>query len=254
MTALARIAAAGAVAAVWVITVAIAHVRARASELALELGPILHAYAGVGRDEGRRTLVVNGARLEMRTGVTPDSIETVLARERQACGPPRVLQPIVQRRSAIEGVLGCLVGAPGSSAPELRLTWVMASGEERRYVRVASRDTLALARMFPGRGDCPGTDVPGLPRPPHSERVLSAFQDGSAPMLVAYRSAVAPDALERMYREVLEREGRRVERSDAGGQRALLVHDVRSAHLVLIEPDQAATLAVFVPLPTQPSQ
>jgi hypothetical protein len=253
-------------------TIAIEHVRARASELALDLGPVLLAYAGAARDEGHRTLLVNGARLELRTGVTSDSIDTVLTRQREHCGPAHTT-PIVRSQSALEGVLGCFVTADDASLAnrlvtfaetgdlatlgELRATWVMNGDDERRYVLIAARDTVALSRMFPRKGDAPGVDVPGLPRPPEATRVLSSFQHGEAPMLVAYRSTLEVNALERLYIGSLETATRHVERAprrDGPDETALFVRDLDRAHLVLLGRDGDGTLVVIVPLPTQLSK
>jgi hypothetical protein len=269
---IARALAGCAVAAALLATIAIEHVRARASELALDLGPVLLAYAGAARDEGQRTLLVNGARIELRTGVTTDSIDAVLARQRELCGPAHTT-PIVRSQSALEGVLGCFVATDDTSLidrllafeetgdlatlGELRATWVMASGDERRYVLIAARDTLALSRMFPSTGDAPGVDVPSLPRPPEARRVLSSFQHAEEPMLVAYRSTLEAAALERRYLELLERAERHVERTllrDRNDETVLLVRDPTSAHLVLLGSDGDGTLVVIVPLPTQLSQ
>jgi hypothetical protein len=268
---IARSLASSAVAVALLATIAIEHVRARASELALDLGPVLLAYAGAARDEGHRTLLVNGARLELRTGVTEDSIDTVLARQRELCGPAHAT-PIVRSQSALEGVLGCFVAADDTSLidrllafgetgdlttlGELRATWVMASGDERRYVLIAARDTLALSQMFPSTGDAPGVDVPSLPRPPEARRVLSTFQRGEAPMLVAYRSTLEAAALERRYLELLETADRHVEHAPtrSGEETALLVRDPESAQLVLLGRDGDGTLVVIVPLPTQLSK
>ena len=256
-----------AVASALLTAVAIAHVQARASELASEVAPALLAYAGAARDEGARVLRVNGASVELRTGVTADSIEVVLARQREACGAADVL-PIVHWRSAMQGVLGCFAPPDGMSLSERllafvrsgdlaalgepRVTWVLAADGARRYALLSAPDPLALTRMFPAQGDAPGFDAPGLPRPPHARRVLSAVQEGDEPMLVAYRSDLAVEELERTYGELLEAQGRRVDRGDGPDGPRLLVRSDDRAQLVLLGSDGSGALAVIVPLPTQP--
>jgi hypothetical protein len=65
-----------------------------------------------------------------------------------------------------------------------------------------------IKEMFPATGDAPGVDFPGLPRPEGSRRLLSAWEEGQAPALNVYESAVAkPLALDTHYRSELPKHG-----------------------------------------------
>lgn len=65
-----------------------------------------------------------------------------------------------------------------------------------------------IKQMFPSTGDVPGVEFPGLPRPPRSRRVLSAWEEGQAPALNIYESAEAgPSALDAYYRFELPKLG-----------------------------------------------
>jgi hypothetical protein len=82
--------------------------------------------------------------------------------------------------------------ADPSEVGDLRFAWAFRSGDTTTYVGVYTDGPLPLAAAFPARGDAPGSDVSGVPRPEHARRVLSAFQRDAAPMLASYESSAGP--------------------------------------------------------------
>jgi hypothetical protein len=65
-----------------------------------------------------------------------------------------------------------------------------------------------IKQMFPSQGDVPGVEFSGLPRPPRSRRVLSAWEEGQAPALNIYEASdISPSALDLYYRSELPKQG-----------------------------------------------
>ena len=86
-----------------------------------------------------------------------------------------------------------------------------------------------LLEMFPKSGDAPGTDLPGVPRPEQSVRLLSAAERGSPYSITAYRSThQSPAAMTDWYQRMLKGRHFRVAQTQNGlaavrGGRALLI-------------------------------
>lgn len=242
-------------------------VRAHAGgvELIQSLGQPLLAYAHAARDEGLRTLVINGARLQLRSGTTPDSLDAVLDAQVRPCRVDGAwLNPVVRARNGDHGVAGCILAPDSqglgdrlrafatshdvSSLGQLRVTWAMRSGDATRYVVIGSDGPLELRAMFPADGDAPGVDVVGLPRPPEARRVLSTWQEGAAPLLVSYESSLALDELEREYMADLATHGevKAMPQRVADERGLLFVGDERS-HLAILARDAEGTLISIIP-------
>jgi hypothetical protein len=238
---------------------------ASGAELIDALGAPLHAYAGASHDDGLRTLVVNGARLRLRSGTTQDSIDRVLDLQSASCREHGAwLNPIVRTRSRDQGFIGCIVPPAGqnitdglsalakthdlASLGELRVTWALQGDGATRYVSVASDGALELPNMFPSEGDAPGIDLTDLPRPPAARRLLSTWQEGAAPLLVSYQSALPLDELEQRYSSELGA-ARRIERHapDGDDERYLLIRQGQDAHLAILAGDPTGTLISIIP-------
>lgn len=77
-----------------------------------------------------------------------------------------------------------------------------------------------IRRMFPTSGDAPGVDIPGLPRPPKSRRVLSAWEEGEGPALNLYEvEGMSADASDRHYRATLAEQGWHALNPESSGTR-----------------------------------
>ena len=240
-------------------------VLASSTEAIQSLGAPLLAYAGSTHDDGLRTLVINGARLQLRSGDTQESIDQVLDRQSEPCrADGDWLNPIVRTHNADQGFVGCIVPPAGhritdglsalaitqdvASLGQLRVTWALRNDGATRYVSVASDGALELPRMFPSDGDAPGVDVPGMPRPPAARRLLSTWQDGASPLLVSYQSDLPLDELEQRYSVELAANGRIERHGEPGGnERFLMVRQGESAHLAILALDPAGTLISIIP-------
>ncbi len=106
---------------------------------------------------------------------------------------------------------------------QLRFAWARREGAATAYVAVWSEGSLPLRAMFPARGDAPGRDLPGVPRPAGARRVLSAWQQERAPMLVGYRAALPAAQLMARYRVALEAQGFHVRALEPAAAHTLLL-------------------------------
>jgi hypothetical protein len=118
-------------------------------------------------------------------------------------------------------------------------------------VAVFSDGPLLLAPAFPETGDAPGVDAPGLGRPEEARRVLSAFVEGEAPLLVGYLIASNLSEAEVRLRAQWTAAGSRVERSTivSTGEQALVVTTHGALTLVVLaQAGPSATRATYLPL------
>lgn len=231
------------------------------AELAGRAGEPLLAYARATHDEGARTLLVNGARLRLRTGSTDAAIETVLDDQAKQCrATGNLLDPIVRTERADQGFIGCIVPRAGqeladrlrdfattrdlASLGELRATWAMRTELGTRYVMLASDGELKLLDMFPAEGDAPGIDAAGALRPPHTRRLLSTWQESAAPMLVSYRSEQTLEAVAAHYARTAQAV---TVPARHGEERVLYLPGARSS-LAVLAPDEGGTLISIIPL------
>lgn len=236
-------------------------------ELAGSFAAPLLAYAAASHDDGLRTLVINGARLRLRSGTTRDGIDEVLDAQAVPCRPEgQALNPIVRTRRAEQGFVGCIVPRASESFAErwrafaethdlaalgeLRVTWAMQSPIGTRYVAIASDGALDLLKMFPGDGDAPGTDLPELPRPPETRRLLSTFQEGADAVLLSYESTLPLETLATRYAAALAASSERVDTvpRSAPNARVLAVQRKGQRYLAILAADGDGTLISIIPL------
>jgi hypothetical protein len=134
---------------------------------------------------------------------------------------------VLRAESAREGVVACLdLGTPELTLDELaarlqrfaqeldlaelggvRLVRVRALAYGSFFVLAESQGAFPLARMFPAVGDAPGSDFASLPRPPHSRRLLSAWQPETEPGIALYEAREAADELWATYLGQLRERG-----------------------------------------------
>lgn len=244
---------------------ALERARAGAFEAMQALEPL--ATHLVGERDAARVIVVNGARIRLEARRERRALDAVLDDDAARCrAHGGAGEPLVDARARRQGFVGCFEPPRGASLLErlgafaatgdaaalgtLRVAWATAQRQGTRYVALSSEGPLELQRIFPQDGDAPGLDLAGLPRPPEARRILTAWQDGAAPLLIGYRSERAPEVLERAYVEQLRAAGVSVERAPAH------LHDVPSllvrygghAALVLVAPDGGGTLLAIIPL------
>jgi hypothetical protein len=123
---------------------------------------------------------------------------------------------------------------------DLRFVWARRDGPETSYVALWSEGPLAIRSAFPAQGDAPGADLPELPRPAHSVRILSAWQEQQAPMLAGYQSPGSASALSARYWQQLVAAGfvLRPLPSSAECARCLQIESGRSAAIAVFSEDE----------------
>jgi hypothetical protein len=67
--------------------------------------------------------------------------------------------------------------------------------------------SLNVVRMFPETGDAPGSDMEGIPRPPSSRRIFTAYAEGAPYALRLYESTATPEAVFTAYAAEMPRTG-----------------------------------------------
>jgi len=97
------------------------------------------------------------------------------------------------------------------------------------YVAIESKGRFEIFELFPERGDAPGADPEGVPRPGGARRILHAFEEGQPYGMTVYEVPGGdPDALEAHYREVMPERGWRLLEPEGDAAR-LLRRPVRRA-------------------------
>jgi hypothetical protein len=203
--------------------------RADFTEVLWGVGSQIMAFPGA-HDEGARQLQLNGVRLSFRTQTVEASLADVLDHYEAVCGTAIATQTA---RNDHAGYVACL--DMGDASQDLgalvnRLVSFSETGDLRelgapRYVlarRVASGSgdkvflltmwadsAFDLYRMLPRAGaDAAGRDLVGVPRPPGSQRILSAWEARQPSGVLVYRvAAKSAEELESFYRAELPRAG-----------------------------------------------
>lgn len=209
-------------------------------------GAVLLDWHDTTLDSAPRQLSLNGLSFRLLTASTPLSVGETLERIRASCQHSSERpspEELLLRRTATtepgpldgtyldasdsEGVVACVDTGHRLGVPELidRLTALSSTGDlaslgELRYaVARRSGDTTTvlilwtegafpLLHAFPKKGDVPGMDPEGIPRPVSSRRVLSAAEQGAPYKVTAYAvGSMAPDALREWYERSLKERG-----------------------------------------------
>ena len=212
-------------------------VRAQNAERMLRMGAQL---ATVTSAEGARDVELNGARVQLTAASTEAEVSDVLDRAYASCldegidvgalaGPgerrgvtPGLLDPAMRWDGGTEGFVGCLGARAGAVAWErfrstgdladvggFRYLYAVRRGDRTQLVSVRSEGAFALGTMFPARGDAPGFDIEGVPRPEGARRTLAVRELGRLQSMTVHRGS-SEGALRRHYLERLPAEGWRV--------------------------------------------
>lgn len=182
-----------------------------------------------------------------------------------------LLEPIVRDGGDQSGWLGCLDFGVDHLAPQdllrrarafaasgdlaalgdLRFVWAMRDDSgDTSYVALATEGPVAIPALFPARGDAPGADMPDVPRPPGSRRVLSAYQEHAAPSIVSYRVELPAEAARARYRRHLIDGGFVVrERAVARGETDVLEVRRERSHLAVVVTASGAQASSVTLLP-----
>ena len=252
------------------LTVSYRQAKAHLGESLLAFGDELSAWTSGKLDSKVGHVSVNGVLVHRVTASTNLPLAEVLDRLQDVCAsrsgvantqsllkaPVRarakqsLLGGIYRHEGKSEGVLACIDSQRPLGVVELsrRLERFASSGDlsaigNLRYV-LARTDgdstsllvlwtdgAAPLLKMFPKVGDAAGRDVPDVPRPEDSTRLLSAF-DLSAPYSIAvYRSrGTSPPVIQTSYEKRLTGQGWRVFKSKDNslvaqrGTRKIVIH------------------------------
>lgn len=217
---------------------------AQLGETLLTFGDQLVKWQGMKANSGPRRLYVNGLGLGLITLSSELDVAHALDRFQELCrkrGGLAVPSALAERlgkdthvfdgsfrqESATQGVLACLDSGQPLALSDLteRLTRLRDTGDlaalgDLRYVlarRSGATTTLLvfwtegsapLFQLFPKTGDAPGRDPNDVPRPPSSQRILSAAEQGAPYGLTMYRTpSQTPDQLRQWYRRELKGSG-----------------------------------------------
>jgi len=246
--------------------------KARIGETLIAFGDQLAAWSNGKLDSKLGHLTVNGLRIHRVTATTPLAINDALDRLEHICTEHGGLQspegflngrsPSEQKLSRgtyrrvgnTEGVLACIDTERPLGPVELarRLEQFAKTGDlsavgQLRYV-LARNDgsvtsllilwtdgSVPLLQMFPRSGDAPGRDVPDVPRPRDSDRLLSAADQTAPYTITVYRSRQASGALTlEWYTKALKERGWLVVGAKVGslvarrGARTLLIRETQA--------------------------
>jgi hypothetical protein len=234
-------------------------------------GLALHVLSGVSAKPLGTVLDLFEARCKQVGGGFDREIATLLQRQGAAPLPERIMRGGTLREDdEHNGYLACLdLGTDQLGASELiarlqafaesgdianvgdlRFVWARRDREQTSYVALWSEGPLPLPVAFPEEGDAPGVDLPSLPRPERSVRLLSAWQRDAAPSLVSYRSETTLDELETSYLRQLASLGLSVRAGDRqDGVRWLRVEAAEQTLLAVLSQDERGRgLVMLTPL------
>jgi hypothetical protein len=254
--------------------VALQRAYAAGSELMLDAGASMLAYAGATHDAPPQRLLINGAPLFIRSGATADAPSRVIASYAARCRqhPLMIRLPgMLKLGGEDEAFLACLEPdqaiaslaetlerfaralEAGDLAPlgELRFVWAARTAQGARYVAVWTEGGLPWADMFPAAGDAPGSDVQGLPRPRGARRTLSIGRDQGAAALAVYAHGAPLERMLASYATTLRDAGFEVARMPAEDATSAVLHlrKAASSALAFVHEDGArASLVTLVAL------
>ena len=226
--------------------------RADVAEALWAVGSGIMAFPGAPREEVRR-LRLNGVRLSFRTQAVEASLADVLDYYEANCGSVIATQAA---RGDLAGYVACLdmgdapqdLGAlvnrfvAFSVTGDLRELGALRYAFARRgaagpdgkvfLLTMWADSAFNLYRMLPrAASDAAGRDLFEVPRPPGSQRILSAWEQGQPSGVLIYRLAAgSAEELEAFYRAELPRAGWRVIERHPG--ESLRVDDI---HLLTAE-------------------
>ncbi|MBX7191205.1 MAG: hypothetical protein K1X94_04080 [Sandaracinaceae bacterium] len=218
-------------------------VRGQVGEQMISVGESLMRYERADRQDAPRELRLNGQSLMVTSGTSPDDVSVVLDEFEARCRAHNAdLQAQIRAASAQDffvmreergetGAVGCLDFGEEISAAELlgRAARFRESNDlhdlgDLRYVYARTLDEGHGTHFLTfwttgsldfdeitghgGNQDVPGADVPGIPRPPRSRRIIDAYETGANQRVVSYAgSSMTEWELEAFYREALPRAG-----------------------------------------------
>lgn len=201
------------------------------------LGPVQAALEGVRDDcssgDAARMLGVPDLAAEARAGIALAGVD-------------------MQRADGVSaGATLCRFRAPDHS---LRVRYVFAQstgGDASSLFSVTTLSPTVLEDLFPANGDAPGGDLPGMPRPPGSRRLLAADVEGSGYAARIYETRESASGAIARYEEAMGTAGWSSSESVADVMRDEARAFVRGEDTLVasFRPAGDVTLVALAPLP-----
>ncbi|MGB0680458.1 MAG: hypothetical protein ACPGUV_12420 [Polyangiales bacterium] len=114
-------------------------------------------------------------------------------------------------RSLLRRIETALAQGDLSAIGQFRYVYVRRHGRRTRVLELWAEGKLDITAIAPPQGDAPGQDIALVPRPPHSRRILSAWEEGHPQRVALYRVRQGrAGALLRFYRSTLRAAGWRM--------------------------------------------
>lgn len=141
-----------------------------------------------------------------------------------------------------------------SALGDIRYVYVKRGASSSLFVALWSEGAVNFRAMFPARGDAPGRDLDGVPRPSGSTRILATEAKQGDAAFNVYRSSAKPAAeLTREYSDTLRRAGFAIVRENSA---LLSAHD--QTHMLTIsvreDPRRHQTLVALASQPDHGSE
>ncbi len=233
-------------------------VKKRVDESFLELGSGLVQLDRAVPHQGPRIVELNGARLHFATSSSDEKVEAVIARAQDACGPEK--DKALKGSDGSRGFVACFVPAPGAAGPEVgevrevvpptyRYVYAQPGSEKTVVITVEADGQVELKKLFPEEGDAPGSDAPGVPRPPDARRTLTAREEGSPQQMTLYVTKDKnPAELEAWYRARLPDHGWRPLEGGrrTGGPRVLVAGRKGTLAALVFDKDESGGASVAI--------
>lgn len=177
------------------------------------------------------------------------------------------LDPVIRQQGEDRGIVACMDTGPESQSTEglaskiaefgqqmdlsaigdLRYIYAVQEENETVFVVIWTEGSFRVGEMFPSEGDAPGADPQGLPRPPESRRLLSAYEvDHPQSMTLYAESSWSAEDMSAHMLAALQEDGWNPLETDAPTERAMQM-------TVLERGDNMITLSI-VETPTAGTQ
>ncbi|QQR90967.1 MAG: hypothetical protein IPJ88_04345 [Myxococcales bacterium] len=216
--------------------------KADLNEMLLNLGPEMIRYSATSKQDNARTVLINGQSIKLSVGTTNDSVNQVLDQFEDRCAKhdgrlnerldktpySKLFDSTLRHDSEKRGYVACFDFGEGeldvkelskrlnrfaesgniSEVGEFRYFYVERGKEKTLFANLWSEGSLNIFEMFPNQGDAPGFDLPDVPRPGGSRRLISAKEVGHPQTLAIYGGAKQNGReLFRFYQKVLAKSG-----------------------------------------------
>ena len=233
-------------------------VRNKVEDGFLELGAGLAELDRQSPRKGPRIVELNGAELRFASSTVEDSVEAVIDRAQKDCGAQQ--DKALKGGDGSRGFVACFVPVPPPlgpvvgevrqvAPPTYRYVYAQPGAERTVVISVEAEGEVQLKDLFPPEGDAPGSDAPGVPRPPDARRVMSAREQGSPQQMTLYVTRDSdPAELEAWYRARLPDHGwRPLEGGRRNGGPRVLVADRRGTLAALVfDKDESGGASVAI--------